>query len=178
MKIRKTFQGTVPDNKILDTYSASQTDTYSCNYSNNMKLVKEVELTARSGNINIDGLDLASDGEIYEIHFQGKNCSNNAGILMKMNGNDSNSSVYQEYSTASSNLTQQANRVGRTNSGDDYILINISLTGEVYVTTQGFDGVYAFIGNLWSNQSNVTSLQFYPESGTFGAGTKIRIYKK
>lgn len=36
MKIRKAFQGTVPDNKILDTYSASQTDTYSCNYVNNI----------------------------------------------------------------------------------------------------------------------------------------------
>lgn len=34
MKIRKAFQGTVPENKILDTYSTSQTDTYSCNYVN------------------------------------------------------------------------------------------------------------------------------------------------
>ena len=35
MKIRKAFQGTVPENKILDTYSTSQTDTYSCNFVNN-----------------------------------------------------------------------------------------------------------------------------------------------
>lgn len=34
MKIRKAFQGTVPENKILDTHSTSQTDTYSCNYVN------------------------------------------------------------------------------------------------------------------------------------------------
>lgn len=34
MKIRKAFQGTMPENKILDTYSTSQTDTYSCNYVN------------------------------------------------------------------------------------------------------------------------------------------------
>ena len=34
MKIVKKFQGTVPDNKILDTYSTSQTDTYSCNQIN------------------------------------------------------------------------------------------------------------------------------------------------
>lgn len=34
MKIRKAYQGTVPENKILDTYSTSQTDTYSCNYVN------------------------------------------------------------------------------------------------------------------------------------------------
>lgn len=34
MRIRKAYQGTVPENKILDTYSTSQTDTYSCNFTN------------------------------------------------------------------------------------------------------------------------------------------------
>lgn len=34
MRIRKAYQGTVPENKILDTYSTSQTDTYSCNFVN------------------------------------------------------------------------------------------------------------------------------------------------
>lgn len=34
MKIRKAFQGTVPENKILDMYNHSKTDTYSCNYIN------------------------------------------------------------------------------------------------------------------------------------------------
>ena len=159
MKIRKAFQGTVPENKILDTYSTSQTDTYSCNYINNNKLVKEFELTSASGNINIDGLNLENDGGIYEIHFQGKNCSNAAGVLMKMNGNDSNTSIYQEYTTSVS-LTQQANRIGRVNGGSDYILINISLTNEIMVNTRGTDGAYGFIGNLWSNQSNVTSTSF------------------
>lgn len=32
--IRKAFQGNIPENKIIDTYSTSQTDTYSCNYLN------------------------------------------------------------------------------------------------------------------------------------------------
>lgn len=36
MKIQKKFQGTVPENKILDTYSDSQTDVYSCNYVNKL----------------------------------------------------------------------------------------------------------------------------------------------
>lgn len=35
MKIKKTFQGTVPENKILNTYSNSKTDVYSCDYINN-----------------------------------------------------------------------------------------------------------------------------------------------
>lgn len=36
MKIRKAFQGTVPENKILDTYSESKTDVYSCNQVNKL----------------------------------------------------------------------------------------------------------------------------------------------
>lgn len=36
MKIKKMYQGTVPENKILDTYSTSATDTYSCNYVNGL----------------------------------------------------------------------------------------------------------------------------------------------
>lgn len=36
MRIQKKFQGTVPENKILDTYSKSQTDTYSCNMINTL----------------------------------------------------------------------------------------------------------------------------------------------
>ena len=35
MKIRKVFQGEIPENKILDAYSDSDIDAYSCNYINN-----------------------------------------------------------------------------------------------------------------------------------------------
>lgn len=35
MKIKKVYQGSVPENKILNTHSNSQTDTYSCDYINN-----------------------------------------------------------------------------------------------------------------------------------------------
>lgn len=34
MKIQKKYQGTVPENRILDIYNTSNTDTYSCNYIN------------------------------------------------------------------------------------------------------------------------------------------------
>lgn len=37
MRIKKMYQGTVPENKILDTYSTSATDTYSCNYINGLE---------------------------------------------------------------------------------------------------------------------------------------------
>lgn len=34
MRIKKTFQGALPENKIVNTQSDSQTDTYSCDYIN------------------------------------------------------------------------------------------------------------------------------------------------
>ena len=43
MRIRKAYQGTVPENKILDTYSTSQTDTYSCNFTNSFNAYSETE---------------------------------------------------------------------------------------------------------------------------------------
>lgn len=49
MKIRKAYQGTVPQNKILDTYSTSQTDTYSCNLVNN--LIKVSYYTINIGSV-------------------------------------------------------------------------------------------------------------------------------
>ena len=36
MKIKKIYQGELPENKILNAQSTSQTDTYSCEYINNM----------------------------------------------------------------------------------------------------------------------------------------------
>ena len=39
MKIKKLFQGTIPENKILNENSTSQTDTYSCDYINNTSIV-------------------------------------------------------------------------------------------------------------------------------------------
>ena len=36
MKIKKIYQGELPENKILNAQSTSQTDTYSCEYINNL----------------------------------------------------------------------------------------------------------------------------------------------
>lgn len=55
--IRKTFQGVMPENKILNSESNSQTDTYSCDYINNMKVDAE----------NIDELPVGT-----VIHFDGE----------------------------------------------------------------------------------------------------------
>ena len=34
MRIKKMYQGTVPENKIIGAYTQSDTDTYNCNYVN------------------------------------------------------------------------------------------------------------------------------------------------
>lgn len=49
MRIRKTFQGEIPENKIINMQSDSQTDAYSCAYLNNMigDSAIEIGLTAR-----------------------------------------------------------------------------------------------------------------------------------
>lgn len=39
MKIKKTFQGSLPENRIFNTDSSSQTDTYSCDYINDSSVV-------------------------------------------------------------------------------------------------------------------------------------------
>lgn len=83
MKIRKAFQGTVPENKILDTYSTSQTDTYSCNYVND--LIKTEILTINIGSV-------AGNGEVYNATYTLTNIPTGykfAGILgWNMTGNN------------------------------------------------------------------------------------------
>lgn len=43
MKIRKTFAGNLPDNKIINTNSTSETDTYSCKYLNERNVIVSSE---------------------------------------------------------------------------------------------------------------------------------------
>ena len=43
MKIRKTFAGNLPDNKIVNSNSTSETDTYSCKYLNERNVIVSSE---------------------------------------------------------------------------------------------------------------------------------------
>lgn len=66
MRIRKTYQGEIPENKIVNSYSESQTDTYSCDYLNNLAgtiLYKNDE--GATGNLTL--LDDISNYDYYEI---------------------------------------------------------------------------------------------------------------
>ena len=42
MKIKKIYDGTVPENKIMTDYSNSTSDAYSCSYVNNKLSIKQV----------------------------------------------------------------------------------------------------------------------------------------
>ena len=50
MRVKKMFQGKVPENKILSTYSDSPTDTYSCDYVN--QLIEPEDLTSQLSFVN------------------------------------------------------------------------------------------------------------------------------
>ena len=56
MRIRKTFQGELPENKIVNIQSNSQTDTYSCDYVNN----KFENIDVTTGGVSGDTLPIGS----------------------------------------------------------------------------------------------------------------------
>lgn len=61
MKIKKMFQGEIPENKIMSAYSDSQTDSYSCDYINTeLKKIKENVFSTEEQKIGtwIDGKPL------------------------------------------------------------------------------------------------------------------------
>lgn len=62
MRIRKTYQGEIPENKIVNSYSESQTDTYSCDYLN--------DLHSYSTNETIVGYD-DNQKPVYRKVFKG-----------------------------------------------------------------------------------------------------------
>lgn len=64
MKIRKIYQGSLPENKILNENSNSQTDTYSCDYLNNLELTKKITFTKNEAdNIFYDSI-YATENEV------------------------------------------------------------------------------------------------------------------
>lgn len=84
MRIKKMYQGTVPENKILDTYSTSATDTYSCNYVNGLETYSTNE--TRIGTW-IDGKP------IYRKAYTGTTTSSGLKTIIDSTLNDSNIKV-------------------------------------------------------------------------------------
>ena len=75
MKIKKIYQGELPENKILNTQSTSQTDTYSCEYINNLGtgggsssgVVLYENAEGNSGNVTLTGN--LSDYSYFEVYY-------------------------------------------------------------------------------------------------------------
>lgn len=61
--IRKTFQGSIPESKILNSESNSQTDTYSCDYINSIN-VDELPVGTR---IEYNGTEIPDGWEEVEV---------------------------------------------------------------------------------------------------------------
>ena len=87
MRIKKMYQGTVPENKILDTYSTSATDTYSCNYVNGLETYSTSETKVGTW---IDGRP------IYRKVIQTTNVTFN-GYTMLAIDNNTNLIKYEVY---------------------------------------------------------------------------------
>lgn len=78
MRIKKMYQGTVPENKILDTYSTSATDTYSCNYVNGLETYSTSE--TNTGKKWIDGKPIYRKVVVINNFAVGDNVNYNHGI--------------------------------------------------------------------------------------------------
>ena len=88
MKLIKTYQGQLPENKILNTKSTSQTDTYSCDYIN-----KNIETLQKRNNYYTEEQITGNwiDGKpIYRKVFVGDWISNTLAWNNLVKGNISN----------------------------------------------------------------------------------------
>lgn len=91
MKIKKVYQGELPENKILNAQSTSQTDTYSCEYINglgtknyiqaalNSNVTLESATAGESGTTQIQFNKITKSGTMFEI-------TNEYGIKVNSNG--------------------------------------------------------------------------------------------
>lgn len=85
MKIRKAFQGTIPENKILDTYSESKTDTYSCNQINKSAIMVAINATRYLNGVSAwSATAVAFNRVVYNI---GNKLSLNSDGTVKYTGN-------------------------------------------------------------------------------------------
>ena len=90
MRIRKVYQGNLADNKIVNTDSNSQTDTYSCDYINgaldeiNDKTIPENFqnlVTFESGEEVANG-QFSKIGNIIIVRYQGQSKTHSANTLL------------------------------------------------------------------------------------------------
>jgi len=119
MKIKKAYQGTVPENKILDTYSASQTDTYSCNYVNeNTPKIKKYKITSNTSKFTIDNLNIDED-TMLRVTVIPINTSSSTNVQLGIQINDITS-----YNSTQTRLYAGGSATGQAGitAGGDYLV--------------------------------------------------------
>ena len=71
MRIKKIYQGELPENKILNTESTSQTDTYSCDYINKVNACATATITENTTASNtvqkIPLTDIVTDSDLLTL---------------------------------------------------------------------------------------------------------------
>lgn len=84
MRIKKTFQGSLPENTVVNTQSNSQTNTYSCEYVNEHFGRKVLyESAGTNGNISLN--DNISNYSFIEIYAHKSGCQGFVKIVAQEN---------------------------------------------------------------------------------------------
>jgi hypothetical protein len=84
MRIKKMYQGTVPENKILNTYSDSQTDVYSCNFLNGKTIYDNTD--GSNGNITLS--ESIEDASSILIEYKCNTYGYKTEKILNPNGKD------------------------------------------------------------------------------------------
>lgn len=139
MKIKKVYQGELPENKILNSQSTSQTDTYSCEYINGLSTgggVKSYIQAALNSNVTvvngntgtstlIEFNKITTNGNLFEFteHYGIKINSNGKSGRLKLHIHASfvasGTSVDSTFVQIIKESTQNSNReeIGQLNLG-------------------------------------------------------------
>lgn len=130
MRIKKTFQTTVPTGKVLNNYTESNVDTYSCDYINGLETYSTDEV--RIGTwmnkplyrkiVEINGLPNNASASYNTNIVNGSLCKYNA--YGKLTGSDTNILIYPYISPYASsgnvtlNVSSDASKVNITTQTD------------------------------------------------------------
>lgn len=172
MKIKKTYQGSLPDNKIVNTESNSQTDTYSCDYLNpsfaqmhtNAKMevaddsTTVVNVWQTSGNIEVGDFYCdptnnrvvvpAGSAEYVEIFGNITGSGNVYGYLFLEDSSGSNTSAVFLFQFGTYFATPLPNRIIKLDTTKDYYLkLEVEgYNGKSFYLNNGFGNSHTFIG--------------------------------
>ena len=194
MRIKKMFQGTIPENKIVGIETDSQTDAYNCEYINNIvnSLLKgtikispgehsivEGKWNTPAGTCKIftDGIGWkggmnTSGNDSAWIRFD-ENTAND-GMLEIATGDDGGTTskekmLFRQYNTANQ-VTHEIQFFLRQSNGDQWVLrdntngVGMATNGDIYMNWYGGWLSTMYNNSIVKNSSNISSVQ---DSGSY-----------